>query len=289
MTGSTMARSASRTCRTSTSRKPPATTARSGGRDHFDDYDVYMDAGSAGELGKRHGLEQVGFWRKLLEHPSYDAWWQQQAMDKILAAQPLKVPVMVVDSLWDQEDIYGAPAVYKAIKAERYGQRQSISGAGAVAPRAGNSATPAHWARSNSTAIPGFISGENILRPFLDQYLKDGAPKADVAPVTAFETGTNAWRRLTAWPAGCASGCPVHPRPLYLQAGLKLSHSMRRSWRAPSSTNMFPIRRSRCLIAQRPIQPVGYGGRIDMAAVAGGRSARSRPGGPMCLHLPPMC
>src|SRR5579871_1252267 len=84
--------------------------------DHFDDYDAFMAAGSAGELGRRHGLEQVGFWRKLLEHPSYDAWWQAQAMDKILAAQPLKVPTMLVDSLWDQEDIYGAPAVYKAIK-----------------------------------------------------------------------------------------------------------------------------------------------------------------------------
>ena len=75
---------------------------------HFDDYDVYMEAGSAGELGRRHGLEQVGFWRKILEHPSYDAFWQEQAMDRILAAQPLKVPVMFVDSLWDQEDIYGA-------------------------------------------------------------------------------------------------------------------------------------------------------------------------------------
>src|ERR1700722_10456709 len=83
---------------------------------HFDDYDQYMEAGSAGELGKRHGLEQGGFWRKLLEHPSYDAWWQQQAMDKILAEQPLKVPVLLVHSLWDQEDIYGALAVYKAIK-----------------------------------------------------------------------------------------------------------------------------------------------------------------------------
>ena len=31
-------------------------------------------------------------------------------------AQPLKVPVMLVHSLWDQEDIYGAPAVYKAIE-----------------------------------------------------------------------------------------------------------------------------------------------------------------------------
>src|ERR1700685_2837062 len=84
--------------------------------DHLDDYDVFMEAGSAGELGRLHGLDQVGFWRKLLAHPTYDSWWQEQAMDRILAAQPLKVPTLLVDSLWDQEDIYGAPAVYKALK-----------------------------------------------------------------------------------------------------------------------------------------------------------------------------
>ena len=83
---------------------------------HFDDFDMYMQAGSAGELGRLHGLEQVGFWRKLLEHPAYDAFWRDQAVDKLLAAQPLTVPVMLVHSLWDQEDIYGAIAVYKAIK-----------------------------------------------------------------------------------------------------------------------------------------------------------------------------
>ena len=83
---------------------------------HFDDYDMFMQAGSAGELGRSRGLEQVGFWRKILEHPAYDAFWRDQAVDKILAAQPLKVPVMLVHSLWDQEDIYGAIAVYKAIK-----------------------------------------------------------------------------------------------------------------------------------------------------------------------------
>ena len=82
----------------------------------FDDYDMYMRAVSAGELGRQRGMEQVGFWRKILEHPSYDAFWQQQAMDQILAAQPLKVPTMIVAGIWDQEDIYGATAVYKAIK-----------------------------------------------------------------------------------------------------------------------------------------------------------------------------
>ena len=83
---------------------------------HFDHYDMFMQAGSAGELGRRHGLEQIGFWRKLLAHPSYDAFWSDLALDRILAAQPLKVPVMLVHSLWDHEDIYGAIAAYKAMK-----------------------------------------------------------------------------------------------------------------------------------------------------------------------------
>src|SRR5262249_49564444 len=49
--------------------------------------------------------------------------------------------------------------------------------------------------------------------------------KADVAPVTAFETGTNSWKRLSSWPAGCPKGdnCAIKPSPLYLGAGLKLA------------------------------------------------------------------
>src|SRR5712691_5198238 len=39
---------------------------------HYDDYDTYMQAGSAGELGRRRGLDQMGFWQKLVEHTGYD-------------------------------------------------------------------------------------------------------------------------------------------------------------------------------------------------------------------------
>ena len=189
---------------------------------YFDDYDMFMQAGSAGELGRQHGLEQAGFWRKILAHPSYDSFWRDQAMDKILAAQPLKVPVMLVDSLWDQEDIYGAIAVYKAIKPKDtnndkvflvmgpWHHGQEIADGSTLGPLKFNSDTALYFRRE-------------ILRPFLDQYLKDGAPKADLPPVSAFETGTNTWRRLPAWPAGCASGCTIQPTPLYLTAGLKLS------------------------------------------------------------------
>jgi hypothetical protein len=188
---------------------------------YFDDYDMYMQAGSAGELGRRRGLEQVGFWRKLLEHPSYDAFWRDQAVDQVLAAQPLKVPVMLVHSLWDQEDIYGAIAVYKAIKPKDtnndkvflvmgpWHHGQEIEDGSTLGPLRFNTDTGLYFRRE-------------ILRPFLDQYLKDGATKADIPPVVAFETGTNNWQRLPGWPAGCASGCTVRPTPLYLTPGLRL-------------------------------------------------------------------
>jgi putative CocE/NonD family hydrolase len=52
--------------------------------------------------------------------------------------------------------------------------------------------------------------------------LKADAPKADIAPVMAFETGTNTWRRLPGWPAGCTSGCTVTPTALYAKVGGKL-------------------------------------------------------------------
>jgi uncharacterized protein len=244
---------------------------------HFDDYDVYMEAGSAGELGRRHGLEQVGFWRKMLDHPSYDSWWQQQAMDRILAAQPLKVPFMLVASLWDQEDIYGAAAVYKAVKPKDTNNDKVflVMGPWYHGQEIGDG--------SNLGAIKfhsdtGLYFRQEILRPFLDHYLKDDAPKSDVAPVTVYETGTNAWRRLPTWPAGCASGCSVEPKPLYLHSGLKLSFDHPQSNEAAfdeyisDPAKPVPYR-------ARPVQPMGYNGELtwELWLVDDQREASGRP------------
>ena len=189
---------------------------------HFDDYDVYMQAGSAGELGRRHGLEQVGFWQKLLEHPGYDAFWRDQAVDRILAAQPLSVPVMLVHSLWDQEDIYGDIAVYKAIEPKDTNNDKVflVMGPWHHGQEIGDGSTLGALKFNSDTAL---YFRQQILRPFLDHFLKDDAPPMDVAPVTAFETGTNTWRRLAAWPSGCPRGCTIKQTPLYLDAGLKLA------------------------------------------------------------------
>src|SRR3546814_7990407 len=63
----------------------------------------------------------------------------------------------------------------------------------------------------------------DILRPFFDQYLISGAPKADTPPVLVYDTGANRWDRLQAWPQRCAEGCAATSKPLYLRAGGVLS------------------------------------------------------------------
>jgi putative CocE/NonD family hydrolase len=188
---------------------------------HFDDYDEFLDAVSAGEYGRRHGLEQVGFWRKILAHPTYDAFWREQAVDKVLAAKPLTVPVLLVHSLWDQEDIYGAIAVYKAIEPKDtdndrvflalgpWNHGQMIEDGSALGALRFGSDTALAFRRE-------------VLAPFLARYLEDDVPEADVPPVMAYETGTNNWLRLQAWPAGCDDGCSIRPTPLYLLPGLAL-------------------------------------------------------------------
>jgi uncharacterized protein len=195
--------------------------------DHYDDYDTWLSAGSAGEMARRHGLEQVGFATKLMNHPAYDEFWQEQALDKILAKQNITVPTMLVHSLWDQEDIYGNIALYKALKAQ---QADTSNIYLVIGPWFH------HQQRLDGSAIGQIRFGsdtaeyfrKNLVRPFFDHYLKDDAPPLGIAPVTAFETGTNRWQRLAAWPSGCDSGCDIRTQKLYLQSGgnLRLGGSL---------------------------------------------------------------
>jgi putative CocE/NonD family hydrolase len=219
---------------------------------NFDDYDMWMRAGSAGEMGRRRGLEQVGFWNKIVAHPSYDAFWREQAMDKILAGQPLSVPVLLVHSLWDQEDIYGAPAVYRAIEPKDVHNDKVFLVMGpwhhGQEIDEGSSLGALRFESNTSRTFQ-----RDMLLPFLRQYLADGAPKADLAPVTAYETGTNEWRRLDAWPL--AKGMT----PLYLDAGFKAGFSAPSAASGASTYDEYvsdpakpvPFRR-------RPSQPIGY-------------------------------
>jgi hypothetical protein len=163
---------------------------------------------------------------------------------------------MLVHSLWDQEDIYGAIAVYKALEPKDVGNDKVFLVMG-----------PWHHGQEiedgSSLGALKFNSDtslsfrQEVLRPFLDRYLKDGEPDTPVAPVTAFETGTNTWRRLQAWPAGCASGCAPKPTPLYLAAGLTAGFSAPKAGTAAYDEYVSDPRKPVPFRA-RPIQPIGY-------------------------------
>ena len=163
-------------------------------------------------------MEQLGFWNKLVKHAAYDAFWQDQAMDKILTRQPLTVPVMLVAGQWDQEDIYGAMAVYHALEKKNPGSKllhlvlgpwyhgQEIRDGGSLGPVKFGADTSLHFR-------------QQILKPFLAHYLKDDAPAERVAPVNAFVTGVNRWEQLQSFPACDPGGCHIETKSLYLLDG----------------------------------------------------------------------
>ena len=216
---------------------------------YADDYDLYLKGGSAGAIGKAHGLEQIGFWNKIVAHPAYDAFWAEQAMDTVLAKQPLKVPTMLVASQWDQEDIYGATAVYRALKPKDtagdmvylsmgpWYHGQEIGAASNLGAVKWDADTAKQWRR-------------DVLAPFLAHYLK-GTPM-DVAPVTVFESGTNVWRRADHWPIAEAT------TPLYLKPGETLGFDAAPG--AAQTVDYVSDPAKPVTFVPRPVAPVGYDG-----------------------------
>jgi putative CocE/NonD family hydrolase len=241
---------------------------------NYDDYDMWMRAGSAGALAKERGMDQLPFWNKVAAHPAYDAFWSDQALDKILAKEPLIVPTLLVHSLWDQEDIYGAIAVWKAVKPKdtandklflvmgpwHHGQEiEDVSTLGEL-----------HFGQDT-----GLYFRQHVLAPFLAHYLKDDAPQ--ISTVTAFETGANEWEKLPSWPAGCADGCTIQPTPLYLEPNLGLSFDKPSSGGAYTSYISDPAKP--VPFRKRPIQPMGYTGELTWSfwLVDDQREASGRP------------
>jgi uncharacterized protein len=202
------------------------TTARGEGheivRQNYDDYTNFLRAGSTGDFAKAVGLDQFPWWLKMSEHPAYDAFWQGQALDKVMAEQPLKVPVMWEQGLWDQEDMWGAIHCYLAVEPKDKNNDMNFLVMGpwrhSGANYDGSSLGPMHW--DGDTALQW---RRDVLKPFFDQYIKDGAPKADTPPVLIYNTGENHWDRFKSWPLACENGCATKSKPLYLTKNFGLS------------------------------------------------------------------
>jgi len=185
-------------------------------RDAYDDYEAFRRAGSAGSYIRLHGLDQLPWTEKIIEHPAYDAFWQGQALDKLVAQHPSQVPTMWIQGLWDQEDMWGAIHCYLALKAQgQVAHNYLVMGPWRHSQVNYDAYTlgPLKW--EGDTALQ---FRREVLKPFFDQYLKTDAPKADTPPVFIYNTGENHWDRLKNWPLACETGCAAPLKPLYLEA-----------------------------------------------------------------------
>ena len=225
--------------------------------DHADDYDQYLSAGSAGELGRRHGLEQVGFWNKILAASELRlVVAASRRWTRLLVAHPPTIPVMLVHSLWDAEDIYGALAVYKALSAMPQVNDKLYLVLGpwhhGQGIENGSSLGALDWDENTSREFQ-----KNILGPFLAHYLMDKAPPLTVAKVNAYESGTNRLGR------GCRRGRRAARPAARFERRRSISRrgSARHSPRPPAarrSTHTSLIQRSRCRIASVRFSRSGY-------------------------------
>jgi len=179
-----------------------------------DDYSLYLADGSMGDHARKWGMDKYAFNQLILEHPAYDKVWSDVAVDKWLAARPLTVPTMLIVGQWDQEDSYGAPAVYKAL-APKDKNHDLVS---LVIGPWRHSGVNHYGYGLGALTFTGDTAHEfrvQYLKPFFDHYLKD-APDPHTPRVLTYATGVNRWETSQAWPAGS-------PVKLYLHDGFKAS------------------------------------------------------------------
>ncbi|WP_114228336.1 MULTISPECIES: CocE/NonD family hydrolase [Sphingomonas] len=182
----------------------------------YDDYDNFRTVGSAGDWAKKSGYDQLPFWQRMVAHPAYDEFWQGQALDKLLAANPSNVPTIWEQGLWDQEDMYGAIHSWEALKAAgKLGNNYLVMGPWrhSQVNREGRSLGPLDW---NGDTAQQFR--EQMVLPLFNQYLKDGPP-ANLPQAAIYNTGENHWDRLAQWPLACEAGCAAPLTPIYLREG----------------------------------------------------------------------
>ena len=198
-----------------------------GGRD---DYAAYLRTGSAGDAARAKGEDQLPFWHVVEAHPAYDAFWQAQALDHLLAAKGLTVPTLWEQGEWDQEDMWGAIHSYRAIEAVHKNDPLNHIVMGpwfhSQINRQGRGLGPFAWATDTAEQWR-----RDYLVPFFNQHLKPGSPKFELPKALIYDAGgetvggagSDHWDTPKVWPTVCEKGCPEASKALYLGANGTLS------------------------------------------------------------------
>ncbi len=179
-----------------------------------DDYIKFLQAGSVGDYARHWGVDKFPFYQKLAQNPAYTRFWSGQAVDKWLGARPLTVPTMLVVGQWDQEDSYGAPAVYHALE-NKPGAKDNLHLVIGPWRHSGVNYQGDHLGDLQFSGDTALDFRLHYMKPFLDHYLK-GAPDPKIPSALTYATGVNHWDFSAQWPSAKTS-------TIYLGANSALS------------------------------------------------------------------
>ncbi len=178
----------------------------------YDTYDWYLAQGPLSSLTALLA-GRVPTWSSFVAHPRYDAFWQARALPTYLTK--LTVPTLTVGGWWDQEDLYGPLATYRALeKLDTAGINYLVMGPWNHGgwQRAGDS-----LGRISFGDETGAYFRQEAQAPWFAYWLKDKR-RLPLPEALIFESGSNRWRAFDAWPPREATA-----RNLYFRGDGRLS------------------------------------------------------------------
>lgn len=178
-----------------------------------DGYDFYLKVGPIANLSKLLQGRSALF-DDQMRHDTFDDYWK--ARDLAPHMKNIHCAVLTVGGWFDAEDLQGPFTTFHSIDKNNPGTFNAL----VVGPWVHGG-----WARYDGEHLgrveffsnTGDFYRKNILFPFFEHYLK-GTADAKLPKAYVFETGTNVWRRYSAWPPKDAV-----TRTLYLQPNGALS------------------------------------------------------------------
>jgi putative CocE/NonD family hydrolase len=180
----------------------------------YDTYDWYLNLGPLGNVNKKYFNGKLPSWNNFASHPDYDSFWQKQAMPFRLDYP--RVPVQHVSGWWDQEDMYGPQKAYAVLEKKDKDNKNFI----VIGPW-----NHGGWGREEGSQLgnikfespTGVYFRKEIQAKWFAWYLK-GKGDGNFAEAITFQTGSNTWKKYTAWPPKEAV-----TKNIYFHAGGKLS------------------------------------------------------------------
>lgn len=179
-----------------------------------DGYRFFLEMGPLKNADEQYLHHRIALWDEWMEHGDYDAYWQPQNVPQHLGHVG-DVAVLTVGGWWDAEDLAGPLAIYRSIERKNPSNNSRLvmgpwyHGSWNFGP--GTSLYDISW-----QTHAGDDFRNNLQRPFFREYLW-GDAHADIAKVTMFDDGTDAWRKYPRWPPA-----ESHPLSLVLRPGHKL-------------------------------------------------------------------